>query len=475
MTGVVMLAALGAVLLLTGLPSWIVLVGVALAFGAGGALLGVFPHDLLAAMPARIQGLLENDLIQALPLYVFMGALLNHLPLAGTLFRVLSRVLRPTGAAAPLAGLALAALLAPMNGSVGASALMLGRTVQPRLDESGARRERGAALVCVASTLGVVIPPSLVLILLGDAMMRAHTEAVNVTHAAMRIVNTQDVFVGALGPAGLLFALTALVAWWRGRGTRGVAAGNPPPREWILALATLCVIVALLAGVTLGYLFAVEAAAAGGVALTIFGVATRTLTRRVLMAVLRDTMAISGALFALLLAATVFTLVLRAFGTDRWLAALLAALPGGAPFALAVGLAIVAACALVLDAFEMIFVVVPVVMPPLLTVVSDATWVSVLTLLMLAASFLLPPFGYAILLTRQVQARPLALGPLVRELAPYLVVQWLVLAVVLAAPQIVWHKNPLELPAAAPAGESAGPGMLVVPPPDEDAPGPERP
>jgi len=213
--------------------------------------------------------------------------------------------------------------------------------------------------------------------------------------------------------------------------------------------------------VTLGYLFAVEAAAAGGVALTIFGVATRALTRRVLMAVLRDTMAISGALFALLLAATIFTLVLRAYGTDRWLAALLGALPGGGPFALAGGLAIVAACALVLDAFEMIFVVVPVVMPPLLTVVSDATWVSVLTLLMLAASFLLPPFGYAILLTRQVQAKPLGLAPLVRELAPYLVAQWLVLAVVLAVPQIVWHRNPLELPAAAPADENAGRDLLL--------------
>lgn len=448
--GASMLVAVAVLLLATGLPSWVVLIGVSLLFGGVAVGAGTVSYSLLTAMPARLLGLLENDLLQALPLYVLMGALLNHLPLAGTLFRVGRRVLRGTGAADLLASLSLAAVLAPMNGSVGASALMLGRTVQPRIDASGLPQARGAALVCVASTLGVVVPPSLVLILLGDAMMRAHTEAVNVTGAATRIMNTQDVFVGALGPAALLFALTAFVAWRQGRRRahgRDRDSSIPRPAEWALALGTLLFIVALLAGVTLGYLFAVEAAAAGGVALFVFGLATRALTLAVLREVLHEAMAITGALFALLLAATVFTLVLRAFGTDRWLSVILTALPGGAPVALAVVLAIVAACALVLDAFEMIFVVVPLVMPPLLTVIADATWVSVLTLLMLQASFLLPPFGYAILLTRQLQSVPLGLRPLVRALLPYLCAQWLVVAFVLAAPQLVWHRNPLELPA----------------------------
>ena len=477
-SGALMLVAVAVVLLWTGLPSWIVLVGVALLFGGAAAAMGVVSYSILTAMPGRLLGLLENDLLQALPLYVLLGALLNHLPLAGILFRVGRRVLAGTGAGTSLASLGLAALLAPMNGSVGASALMLGRTVQPRLDASGLPRERGAALVCVASTLGVVVPPSLVLILLGDAMMRAHTEALNVTHAAVRIMNTQDVFAGVLGPAALLFVLTALVAWRSGR-TRGgprESGGDDPPRaaEWALALGTLIFIVALLAGVTLGYLFAVEAAAAGGVALFAFGLVTRSLTRAILRDVLRDTMAITGALFALLIAATVFTLVLRAFGTDRWLAQILGALPGGAVAALAIVLAIVAGCALVLDAFEMIFVVVPIVMPPLLTVVPDATWVSVLTLLMLQASFLMPPFGYAVLLTRQMQAQPVRLSPLVRALVPYLVAQWLVLALVIAIPQLVWHRNPLELPAAPPGAvdENAGRDAMIeqLRQQDEDAP-----
>ena len=120
--GLWMLGMLGLVLILTGLPAWIALLGVALVFATGGVVAGAFPLALLSAIPGRLLGLLENDLLQALPLYVLMGALLNHLPLARALFRTGSRSLHATGAGAPLAGLGLGLLLAPMNGSVGVAA-----------------------------------------------------------------------------------------------------------------------------------------------------------------------------------------------------------------------------------------------------------------------------------------------------------------------------------------------------------------
>ena len=217
--GIGMLAAVAVLLIATGLPAWMVLIGVTLLSAAGGVIAGAFALPLLTAMPARLLGLLEQDILQALPLYVLMGALLNHLPLAQILFRTGSRALAKTGAGPSLAGLGLGVLLAPMNGSVGASVAMLSRTVSPRLAASGMAPERGAALVCVASTMGVVIPPSLVLILLGDAMMRAHTEATNLTRESVRIINTQDVFVGALVPAAILLRAV--------RGRRVV--DEPPP------------------------------------------------------------------------------------------------------------------------------------------------------------------------------------------------------------------------------------------------------
>ena len=456
--GIAMLVAVAVLLIATGLPAWQVLLGVALAFAAGGMAAGVFALPLLTAMPSRLLGLLEQDILQALPLYVLMGALLNHLPLAEILFRTGNRALARTGAGPSLTGLGLGVLLAPMNGAVGASVAMLSRTVQSRLEASGVPLEESAALVCVASTLGVVIPPSLVLILLGDAMMRAHTEATILTHESVRIINTQDVFTGALVPAAILLALCALVAWRTNRGAADAAGmSRPTLREWVTAGVTIAFIGSLFTAVTLGYLYAVEAAAFGAVALFGFGLATGTLTRLVLSAVLRDTMAVTGALFALLLAATMFTLVVRAFGTDRWLASALVQLGMGEMGSLLVVLAIIAACALVLDAFEMIFVVIPVAMPPLLTLVHDATWVSVLTLLILQASFLAPPFGYAVLMVRNSVRRGLSLKGLSRALAPYLAAQLLVLSLVLAWPALIWQRNPSTLTANDPGQPNASP------------------
>jgi tripartite ATP-independent transporter DctM subunit len=436
--GLWMLAAVAVAMVLTGLPAWIVLVGVSLAGSVIGIAAGVFDVAFVTGLPSRLVGLFENDLLQALPLYVFMGAMLNRLPLADILFRAGNRALARTGAGAPLAGLGLSVLLAPMNGSVGASVSMLTRTVAPRLAAAGVELPRAAALVGVASTLGVVVPPSLVLILLGDAMLRAHTEATNITQQAVQIINTQDVFRGTLVPAAVLLTLIVGIVWATDR--RAPRARSVPAASAAdcatAAIASILVLM-LLGAVTLGYLYAVEAAATGGVALFAYGMATRTLTRGSLAAILTDTMAVTGALFALLVGATVFTLVLRAFGTDRWIVAEVTGMRGSAMLVLGSVLAIIALCAFVLDAFEMIFVVIPVVMPPLLVRVPDATWVAVLVLLILQASFLVPPFGYAVMMVRSSLGRSLAARPFTRALWPYLAVQLAVLALVIAFPALV--------------------------------------
>jgi tripartite ATP-independent transporter DctM subunit len=435
--GLWMLLCVAVAVMLTGLPAWMVLIGVALAFAAGGLWLGALTMPILTAVPPRLIGLLEQDLIQALPLYVLMGALLNRLPLARILFGVGTHVLRGTKSAPQLTSLALGMLLAPINGSVGASVAMLTRTVQKRLHDAAVPDERAAAVICTASTFGVVIPPSLVLILLGDAMLRAHTEAVNATHQAARIINTQDLFRGALVPALMFFVLCLAVTWWTGRHDKGITATEQPRRaDWLIAGITLLFLIGLLAGVALGYFYAVEGAAGGGMALVVFGLASRTLTMRVMRDVLRDTMALSGALFALLVAATMFTLVVRIFGTDRWVADFITGLGGGTTLTVAVGMLILAGSALVLDAFEIIFVVIPIVMPPLLMRVPDAVWMSVIALLMLQASFLLPPLGYAVLLIRGEMKVPLPTRRLAAALAPYVAAQLVVLALVLAFPQI---------------------------------------
>jgi tripartite ATP-independent transporter DctM subunit len=442
--GLWMLASTVVMMALCGLPAWLVLVANALLFALGGLLWGAFTLSILSALPARLLGLLEHDLLQALPLYVLIGAMLNRLPLATILFRVAARL---TGSA-QLAGLTLGALLAPMNGSVGASVTMLARALGPRLaadaQAKGGRTEADAALICAASTIGVVVPPSLVLILLGDALMRAHTEALNVTHLAERVINTQDIFHGALLPALLMLLLFFAVTWWslRRRAKPALAATTEPVSrsDWLVALATVAGILTLLASVTLGLLYAVEAAATGGLLLLLASLAGGGMKRTLFRQILRDTLAISGALFALLVAATTYTLVLRAFETDVWIADFLKSF-GSPALALAAVMLILGLSGFVLDAFEITFVLVPIVMPPLLMLVPDATWVAVLTLLVLQMSFLLPPFGYAVLMVDSVLPRKPVMRKMVRSLLPYLLVQALVLGLVLLWPQMVWHSG----------------------------------
>ena len=440
--GLAMFASALVLIIATGLPVYAVLVGVATVFAAAGVGAGAIDGALLTSLPQRLVGLLEHDLLQALPLYAFIGALLHRLPLAALLHRAGERVFRRSPGAPELAALGVGALLAPMNGSVGASLHTLARSVAPVLAERGTAPAEATATVCVASTLGVVIPPSLVLLLLGDAMLQAHTQALNVSRAAVRIVNTQDVMRAALVPGAIVLVLAlAWTAWRTRRGARPATTALRPGEGATAAIAA-AVIAALLGSVAVGRLYAVEAAASGAVLLSIYAAARRQLTRSVIGHVLVDTMTLTGLLMALLVAATTFSLVLRAFGSDALIAQGLESLAGRPTVLLAVVLAGLIACSFVLDAFEMVFLVIPLVMPPVLVAVPDPAWVAALALLVLQMGFLLPPFGYAVVMSRSMIARTVSLAALTRALRPYLILQALVVLTVLAWPETTRWMRP---------------------------------
>src|SRR5215471_2490739 len=206
-SGFALLLLVGAGIVGTGLPAAIILIMAASAGAVLGLVTNTIPATLLWALPGRLINLFENDLLQALPLYVTMGLLLDRLPVADALYRS-SNALLPRRPSAPLvSGMVLGALLGPMNGSVGASVLGLSRVVSPRLAAEGIPAANRHATIAVASTLGVLVPPSLVLILLSDAMLSAHTMAVTATGRNDRVVNTQDIFHAALLPGAIFLAL----------------------------------------------------------------------------------------------------------------------------------------------------------------------------------------------------------------------------------------------------------------------------
>ncbi len=452
--GAWMLLALAVLVVSTGLPVWALLCAVASAFAALGVLGGQFDLNILAALPTRLVGLLEHDLLQALPLYVFIGVLLQRLSVADALFSSLCRLFRRSGAGPSLAALGVGALIAPMNGSVASSSALLARLVAPRL--GGADAARATALISVSATIGVVVPPSLVLILLGDAMLNAHTEASNLpgfTLGTQRIINTQDLFHAALLPAAAVLALWALVAWWQGRSERHQAAPVAPRRsEMALALLAVGAILVLLAGVFTGKIYAVEGAASGGVLLIVSTLTSRALNRVQWSEVLGNTLALSGALFALLVGATSFSLVFRLFGTDRWFAALVLGSTLAPQLTAALVLLLVALCAWVLDAFEMVFVIIPVLAPPLIMHLGDAQQAAVLLLLVLQLSFLIPPMGYAVLMARSRSGlAQVSSARLVRALRPFILAQLALTLIVFAVPSAV---HLLDAPAAAISAEA---------------------
>ena len=452
--GLWMLLALGGLVLTTGLPLWSLLIGVASAFSVLGWVVGAMDVAVLASAPQRLVGLLENDLLQALPLYVFMGILLQKLPVGAALYATLSRLFGRVRAGDVLAALGVGALIAPMNGSVAASASLLSNMLRPRVEKM--QPAHAITLVGLAATIGVVVPPSLVLVLLGDAMMRAHTEASHLGGSALhvvRIINTRDVLNAAALPALLLLLAWSVVAVWCNRAVRFERV-SVTGRQMAMAALSAVGIVALLGMVFVGWVMPVEAAATGCVLLVLITAISRALSGPQWAELLHETLVLSGALMALLVGATIFSLVFRLWGTDQWLSDLLLAATWPPRVMALCVLVFVALCAWVLDAFEMIFVLLPIVAPPLIVMLGDAQQVAVLLLLVLQLSFLLPPLGYALVMARAGLHLHVSLRQLFLATAPFLLLQTLALALVFVFPAGV-HTLDADVTASPQLGDEA--------------------
>jgi tripartite ATP-independent transporter DctM subunit len=439
--------------LLTGYPVAFALGGTAFLFALIAHFLGVFDLGFLQALPQRIYGIMTNEVLIAIPLFIYMGVMLERSKVAEDLLdtagRMLGRVPGGLGYAVTIVG----ALLAASTGIVGATAVTMGLISLPVMLKAGYDKRLACGSIAAAATLAQVVPPSTVLVVLGDQLSIAYQQAQLAEGVlAPQTVTVGDLFAGALFPGLMLAALylfyqatVALIAPERSPPLSARGAFRPVARgEFLRAMvAPLALIVAVLGSILGGIATPTEAAAVGAVGATLLAF-LRVFAGRgaaelipVLRSSLETSVQITSMIFLILIGATLFSLVFRGLGGDETIHGFLSALPGG-PFA-AVFLVMAAMFVLgfFLDFLEIVFVVVPVVAPVLLRMEGiDPVWLGVLMAVNLQTSFLTPPFGPTLFYLRGVAPREVATGDIYRGAAPFVGLQILALLVLWYFPAI---------------------------------------
>jgi len=432
------------VALLSGFPVAFTLGSVALAFAGLGMALGAFDGLLLQALPNRIFGAMGNETLLAVPLFVFMGRMLERSGVAEDLLETVGRMFGRVRGGLVIAVMLVGALLAASTGIVGATVVAMGLISLPVMLRNGYDPRLASGTICAAGTLGQIIPPSLVLVLLGDQLGSAYQQAqLRAGNFAPKTVSVGDLFAGALIPGLLLVGIYVIyllwTAWRRPESAPPLPArAEPMPRrQMLLALvAPLLLVLLVLGSILKGYATPTEAAAVGAVGAALIALAAGRLTLSRVREVVDGTVTISAMVYFILLGATVFTLVFRGLGGEDMVHHWLASLPGGLWGALLVTLLAMFLLGFVLDFIEIVLVVVPITAPALLAMGADPVWLGVVIAMVLQTSFLTPPFGFALFYLRGVAPPEVPTATIYRGVVPFILLQVLMVGVLLAWPAL---------------------------------------
>ncbi len=439
----VMFAATCGILLL-GFPVAFSLAGSALIFAVIGALTGTFDLRLMGILGSRYFGVMVNEVLVAVPLFVFMGVMLERSKLAEELLATMAMLFGRRRGGLGISVILVGALLAASTGIVGATVVTMGLLSLPTMLRTGYNPKLAAGLICSSGTLGQIIPPSIVLVLLGDILQGANSQAqLALGNFAPEPVAVVDLFAGAFIPGILLVLL--YIGW-----QIVVAIVRPewcPPidqeSDGVSALQIAKVLAppallmaAVLGSILVGIATPTESAAVGAVGAMLLAALRRRLALAVLKDVMRTTTRITSMVFVILLGASLFSLTFRGFGGDDMIARLLTDLPGGVFTAMLIVMAVMFVLGFFLDFIEIVFVVVPIVGPILLQMELNPIWLGVMIALNLQTSFLTPPFGFALFYLRGVAPPSVATMDIYRGVAPFVVIQLVGLGVVAAFPSL---------------------------------------
>ncbi len=443
----ILLFALVFALLPLGYPVALTLAGGSFAFALAGAGLGIFDLDVLGFLPGRLHGIMANQTLIAVPLFVFMGAMLERTRIAEQLLRTLSGLLGGLPGGLGLGVLLMGALMAASTGIVGATVVTLGLMALPNLLRQGYDPQLATGTISATGTLGQIIPPSIALVLLGDVLSNAYSQAQLAQGVfAPKTVSIGDLFAGSLLPGAVLVALYALyllaVATLRpqrapARRQGGAESDTPTATDLIRALlAPMSLILAVLGSILAGLATPTEAAGVGALGAMLLALGNRTLNLELLRSVCESTLKTTAMVFFILIGASVFALVFRGLGGDVLVQGLFEEFPGGALSALAAVMLVIFLLGFVLDFIEITFVVIPVVGPGLLALGIDPIWLGVLIAVNLQTSFLTPPFGFALFYLRGVTPKGIPTAAMYRGVVPFVALQLALLMLLFSFPSL---------------------------------------
>lgn len=443
--GVLMFPAVVAFLLF-GFPVAFTLAGVALAFGAGGHLAGIFDTMLLGGVPSRLYGIMINQVFVAVPLFVFMGVVLERSRIAEDLLHTLGLLFGRKPGGLGLSVIVVGTLLAASTGVVGATVVTMGLLSLPAMLRAGYDPKLATGIICSSGTLGQVIPPSTVLVLLADILQGAYAQAqMAIGNFAPEPISVVDLFAGALIPGLVLVGLYSGWVVMKAIFTpescpalleAGETVDDLGVRVLKALVPPLALMIAVLGSILSGIATATESAAIGAIGAMILAGMQRALNLEVLRSAMRSTLQISSMIFLILIGASIFSLVFRGFSGDVVVEEFLGGMPGGAFGAMLFIMAVMFLLGFVLDFIEIMFVVVPIVGPILLKSDISPIWFGVMIAVNLQTSFLTPPFGFSLFYLRGVAPARVRTTDIYRGIVPFVCIQVIGLAILWMFPSL---------------------------------------
>ena len=438
------------IVLLSGFPVAFCLAGTALLFAFIGIITGHFDLTYLLALPSRIYGIMGNQTLIAIPLFVYMGVMLERSKIAEELLYTMSHLFGGLRGGLGISVCLVGGLLAASTGIVGATVVTMGLISLPAMQQQNYDPKLSTGIICASGTLGQIIPPSIVLVILGDVISSAHQQAqLSLGNFAPTSVSVGDLFLGAFLP-GLLLILSYTIYIT----IVGIVQPNampPIPAEdrnkiteisFLLHLfKALCPPILLIVGVLGSILFGIatptEAASVGAIGAMVLSALKKNFGLHILKSVIRKTTEINAMVFTILIGASFFSLVFRGYGGDEIVANYLQTMTGGVNTSFFVVMLVMFGLGFFLDFFEIIFVVVPIVGPVLLSMGLDPIWLGVMIALNLQTSFLTPPFGFSLFYLRGVAPTSISTLKIYKGVIPFILIQLSLLVLLWLYPEIV--------------------------------------